>query len=292
MLTLVLLLIVLLIAIPFAFQTIQIRRLTLQLKKKQKIRLTLSSRIVENLAESINSTIKDQVDSQIDIKRREEKLKQSIAHISHDLRTPLTSIQGYLTLLKDCNAEEKERYLQIIEAKANSLNVLVHDFYYLSILDDPHFRIKTEPVDIVSIITETIISNYTLFNEKNIIPKVDLPTEQMLIVGEKSACQRIILNLVSNAIRYSTGTVNIHLSTSTNGSIFTIRNSVKEINEHELSSFFDRFYTSDRSRSKGGTGLGLYIVKTLLEKIGGNTHDVSLVNNEIYISIEFISYKK
>lgn len=291
MLTIVLIIMLLLIAILFAFQTIQIMNITRQLKKKDKIRITLSSRIIENLADNINSTIKDQVDSQLDIKKREEKLKQSIAHISHDLRTPLTSIQGYLTLLKDCNEEEKERYLNIIETKANSLNVLINDFYYLSILDDPNFHIKTEPVDLVSIVTETVISNYTFFSDNNIIPEIDLPNEQILVLGEHSACQRIIQNLLSNAIRYTTKTVSIQVRQSTNGSIFTIRNSINEINENELPYFFDRFYTADKSRNKGGTGLGLYIVKALLEKIGGTIQNVSLVNKEINISIEFKMYE-
>ncbi|MGL4335270.1 MAG: sensor histidine kinase [Turicibacter sp.] len=291
MISIILLILLILVAIPFIFQTIEINRITEQLKNNNKIRVTLMNSHIENLAHTINTTVKNQNELQLDIKKREDHLKQSIADISHDLRTPLTAIQGYLTLLKDCTDEEKEQYLSILEAKSNSLNELVKNFYELSVIDDTEYVIKTEAVDISSILTETIMSNYPLFKEKGITPQIDIPHTELLISGENSACQRIMGNLIANAIKYSNGLVHIQLKQTETACRFMISNSVTGMKQGDLSYLFDRFYMVDKSRTHGGTGLGLYIVKTLLEKIDGTLVDVFLIDDLFTITLDFKRYK-
>ena len=287
MLTTCLIIILFIVTILYSSQTLQIKRITKQLKDSNNIRVSLNNSTIENLALAINTRIKDYRKKEININKREEKLKESISNISHDLRTPLTSIQGYLTLLKDSNKDDEERYLKIIELKSNSLKQLINDFYQLSMLEDNNFVIETYPVDIVSVITENIISNYTLFTEKNIIPIVNLPNDAIFVIGEEMACERIIQNLIANSIKYSSGEILIDLKKLENECVFTIRNTVNDIDKIEVDNMFDRFYIADKSRRSGGTGLGLYIVKTLLGKIEGRIIGSNIDNNAINISIAF-----
>lgn len=287
MLTTCLIIILFIVTILYISQTLQIKRITKQLKDSNNIRVSLNNSTIENLALAINTRIKEYRKKEININKREEKLKESISNISHDLRTPLTSIQGYLTLLKDSNKDDEERYLKIIELKSNSLQQLINDFYQLSMLEDNNFVIETYPVDIVSVITENIISNYTLFTEKNIIPIVNLPNDAIFVIGEEMACERIIQNLIANSIKYSSGEILIDLKKLENECVFTIRNTVNHIDKIEVDNMFDRFYIADKSRRSGGTGLGLYIVKTLLGKIEGRIIGSNIDNNAINISIAF-----
>lgn len=265
----------------------QINKITEQLDNDEHIRVSLNNYSIENLANSINNKLSNYKKEQINMYNREEKLKESIANISHDLRTPLTSIQGYLTLLEECSDKDKERYLNIIRLKANSLEKLIKDFYEISILDDNKFTIETYQLDINSIITEILISNYSAFEESGITPTLNIPNEALMVIGEHLACERIIQNLITNAIKYSAGEINITVTVSKGETIFTVSNSVKDINEVEVANLFDRFYVGEKSRCNGGTGLGLFIVKILLEKIGGRITDVYLENNKINIAIAF-----
>lgn len=287
MLTTCLIIILFIVTILYISQTLQLKRITKQLKDSNNIRVSLNNSTIENLALAINTRIKDYRKKEININKREEKLKESISNISHDLRTPLTSIQGYLTLLKDSNKDDEERYLKIIELKSNSLQQLINDFYQLSMLEDNNLVIETYPVDIVSVITENIISNYTLFTEKNITPIVNLPNDAIFVIGEEMACERIIQNLIANSIKYSSGEILINLKKSEDECVFTIGNTVNDIDKIEVDNMFDRFYIADKSRRNGGTGLGLYIVKTLLGKIEGRVIGSNIENNAINISIAF-----
>lgn len=287
LITLILTIALALIIILFISQKVQINKIIEQLKNDEHIRVTLNNSSIEELANAINKKISKCKEEQVNINKREEKLKESIANLSHDLRTPLTSIQGYLTLLEECNDKDKERYLEVIRLKATSLEKLIKDFYEISILDDNKFIIETYSIDITSIIGEVLMSNYSLFSEKDIEPRMNIPKEEMMIIGEVVACERIIQNLITNAIKYSTGEIELNLIRTKGEIIFTISNSVKDTDQIEITNLFDRFYVADKSRSSGNTGLGLFIVKILLEKIGGRVLDISLENNRINISIAF-----
>ena len=284
---LLLTLILLFIAIAYILQRIQIRRITNQLKNGEKIRITLNHRDIEALAETINKSIQNQKQTQQDILIREEALKESIANLSHDLRTPLTAIQGYMTLLKECNPEEKERYLNIMELKSASLQDLINDFFTLSLLEDHKQSVEIESIDLISVITEMLMTHYPLFAERDLTPQVSLPNERIQIMGVQSYCERIIQNLIINAIKHSTENISLKVTKDETDCYFTISNSVTGMEGQDLSKLFDRFYMRDKSRSNGGSGLGLYIVKVLVEKIGGEVVEISLEGNQLSIMIRF-----
>lgn len=265
----------------------QLIKIEQQICNKERVNITLNDKDVERLAETINTYMQLQKQLRIDIMNREERLKQNISDIAHDLRTPLASIRGYITLLENCTEQEKKEYLNIIERKSEELNLLINNFYEVSLYDNSSLEIQTTSIDIEQIITEIVISNYALIKNNEIEIENRLPEKQIKIHGEEITCKRIIQNLISNSIKYSTGYISIELDEFDNEVIFIIRNSVLDLKKSELEHLFERFYTVDKSRNSSGSGLGLYIVKLLLEKIGGEVKDISLEGDILSISIRF-----
>ncbi len=266
----------------------QVCQITKQLQENKKLRISLSNKYIEKLAGIINEKDHKEQREKIQILQEEEQLKQSIANISHDLRTPLTSIQGYLTLLKDCeNNDEQENYLSIIQTKADYLTGLVQIFYDLSLIDRDDYTFEIEKLDINKIVTDCLLEKY---NElKEIAPKINTENEPVWITGNSIACKRIIENLITNAVRYSNNYIEITIDA--NG-IFTIKNSTLELENIDVNLLFHKFYTADTSRSNGNTGLGLYIVKELLAKIDGGIKEISYQENILTISVYFKLYHK
>ena len=265
----------------------QLRKIKIQLNKKERINIILNDKDVEKIAESFNIFLQEQKQLEINIRNREENLKQSISNISHDLRTPLTAIRGYITLLENCTEEERNMYIGILSKKSEELNNLLNNFYELSIFDNDSYQIDIKVIDIVEIIMGTVISNYALIKNKEIEIDNRLPSKPIEVQGEEVVCSRIIQNLVSNAMKYSTGYISIELKEFDEYVIFKIRNSVSDLTQDDLKYLFDRFYTADKSRNRSGSGLGLFIVKVLLDKIDGEVYEVSLNDDILSISILF-----
>lgn len=268
----------------------QLRKIEKQIYNKERVNITLNDKDIENLAATINNNMQEQKQVEIDIMNREERLKQNISDIAHDLRTPLASIRGYITLLDNCTEQEKKEYINIIERKSEELNLLISNFYEISLFDNSSLKIQTTSIDIVQVIMEIVISNYALIKNNEIEIDNRLPEKQIKIYGEELTCKRIIQNLISNSIKYSNGYISIQLDEFDNEVIFTIKNSVLELKESDLEHLFERFYTVDKSRNRSGSGLGLYIVKLLLKKIGGEVRDISLEEGILSISIMFKAF--
>lgn len=290
MLEILIIIIMLYTLIRFISLKKQLRKIEKQVYNKERVNITLNDKDIENLAATINNNMQEQKQVEIDIMNREERLKQNISDIAHDLRTPLASIRGYITLLDNCTEQEKKEYINIIERKSEELNLLINNFYEISLFDNSSLKIQTTSIDIVQVIMEIVISNYALIKNNEIEIDNRLPEKQIKIYGEELTCKRIIQNLISNSIKYSNGYISIQLDEFDNEVIFTTKNSVLELKESDLDHLFERFYTVDKSRNRSGSGLGLYIVKLLLKKIGGEVRDISLEDGILSISIMFKAF--
>ena len=261
----------------------QICEITKQISENKKLRISLSNKQIEKLAGIINEKNDLEQKTKVKIIQEKEQLKHSIANISHDLRTPLTSIQGYLTLLKDCeDKEEQEHYFSVIQAKTDYLTELVQIFYDLSLIESDDYILGIEKIDVNRIVTDCLIDKY---NElKELTPTIKIENAPVWITGNAVACKRIIDNLVTNAIRYSNDYIEIVMDAD---GIFTVKNTTSELKNIDVNILFQKFYTVDTSRSNGNTGLGLYIVKELLNKIEGGIKEISYKNNILTISVYF-----
>lgn len=258
-------------------------------KTEKKIDITLLDKDIEKMTIEINNLIDLHALSNIEKKSAERELKQAIANISHDLRTPLTSILGYIQLIEkpEVTDEERKEYLAIAKDRAKRLQILLNDFFELSVIESVDHSLKLGKLGLNSIVEEIVINLYDKFNEQQIVPSIKIPQEQMNIIGDESAIKRVIENLVINAIRYSDGNVSITLEINNTKINLTISNDVKDITEKDVELFFNRFYTADQTRSGKGTGLGLSIAKALMDKMNGKL-SAELKDSWLYVKCSWI----
>lgn len=193
------------------------------------------------------------------------ELKHAVANISHDLRTPLTAICGYLDLLEqEEHSESSQRYIGIIRNRAELLTMLTEELFRYSVIASGGNSADREQVAIGSVLEESIASFYSALHERGIAPRIEMPQEKVVRLLDKSALARVFSNLLNNAVKYSEG--DLHITLLTSGKII-FSNTVHGLDEVQVGKLFDRFYTVE-SASKS-TGLGLAIARTLAEQMGG-----------------------
>lgn len=210
------------------------------------------------------------------------ELKEAVTNISHDLRTPLTAICGYLDLLKrEDKSEEVNRYLGIIENRTKALKQLTEELFRYSIISFAANDFVYEDINLNGVLEESISAYYGALNRCGIIPKISIPEQKVQRKLDRSALMRIFGNIISNAIKYSDKDLEIILN-ETGEIIFS--NIASQLNEVQIGKLFDRFYTVEAA--KKSTGLGLSIAKTLTEQLNG-TITASYKNKKLSICIVF-----
>lgn len=258
-------------------------------KVEKKITVALIDNDLSKLAAAINRNLDLQKRLRIDIRSNDLQLKDSIANLSHDLRTPLTSILGYLQLSQDpkCTPTQRTEYLKIVEDKAHALKRMVNSLYELSVLDVKETPLKKEKLDLNLLLSNILADQYELFHRLGITLNASLLNHPIWITGDSFACTRIIQNLLSNSSYYAKENVIINLKSSESHAFFSICNPAPNIEDEDVKHLFERFYSADKSRNSCGSGLGLYIVKTMVEKMNGEISNVSLRKHILCIEIKF-----
>lgn len=212
----------------------------------------------------------------------DKELKNAVTNISHDLRTPLTAIFGYLELLE---REEKSdtvcRYLDIIRNRTELLKQLTEELFRYSVILATESNMILESVVINSVLEESIAAFYTELNERSITPNIRMPKEKIIRTLDSAALSRVFSNLLQNAIKYSDGDLDITLR-ETGEIIFS--NKASKLDEVQVGKLFDRFYTVEAARKS--TGLGLSIARTLVEHMNGTISAV-YEENKLRISVLF-----
>lgn len=251
-----------------------------------KLTVTILHKRLETLCQEINISIDINNKARINAEVHERELRVQIANISHDLRTPLTAILGYISMMK--NAQEKTQdYLGIIENRAKALKNLIEQFYELSIIDDSHAELEMQSVDITAALTDCLLGNYALFEEKKIQFKNHLPDHAINVISNAKALERIFQNLIQNTLKFAKSSVSIALTDEGTYCLFVISNDAQNLTKSDIAHMFERFYTDDKSRTTGNTGLGLYIVKRLLGKTQGSIKSVDLEDGWFTLKVSF-----
>lgn len=210
------------------------------------------------------------------------ELKNAVTNVSHDLRTPLTAIYGYLDLLEQEEKSEKvNRYIAVIKNRTEMLKQLTEELFRYSVILTSEEDLKIEPITINNVLEESIASFYTILKEKQISPKIIIPQKKIVRNLDRSALSRIFANLLNNVVKYSNGDLEVTLFE--NGEIHFI-NHASNLTEIEVGKLFDRFYTVNNARNS--TGLGLSISKALVEKMNG-TISAEYNNEMLNICIVF-----
>ena len=194
----------------------------------------------------------------------DRELKEAVTNISHDLRTPLTAICGYLELLEaEEMTDNTRRYVEQISNRTEALKALTEEMFRYSFISSVS-DLSYEKVNIGRVLEDTLISFYGAFEQKKISPNISLPDGVIIRSLDKSALSRIFGNLISNAVKYSDGDFAV---TMTDAGEITFSNTASELSSVDVGKLFDRFYTVDSARKS--TGLGLSIAKLLTERMGG-----------------------
>lgn len=221
---------------------------------------------MRELADNINKQLRILRNEKLHYHQGNTELKNAVTNISHDLRTPLTAICGYLDMMKRMEKPEKlGRYLAIIRNRTEMMKQLTEELFRYSVIISDDSAMQTEDVNVNQILEDSIMGYYGAFSEKGIIPDVFITEKKIIRKLNKANVSRIFSNLLNNALKYSDGDLEITLS-DTGEIIFS--NTAKELSSLQAEQLFDRFYTVEAARNS--TGLGLSIARTLVERMGGS----------------------
>ena len=234
------------------------------------LRLAAPNAATEELMAQINLLLREGEDQRTEFSNRERALRRQIANVSHDLRTPLTSILGYLQLLEQggLSEEERQNYLAIIESRARVLQGLITSFYDLSRLEAGEYPITREKVDLKEVIGTLLAAFYDELEGKFRV-EVDLPGDLPPVWGDRAALERVYTNLIRNALEHGAGELTVRARCTGQEVETSFTNGGAAITEEDLPRVFDRFFTSDQTRTGRNTGLGLAIVKALTLQMKG-----------------------
>ncbi len=209
----------------------------------------------------------------------DRELKEAVTNISHDLRTPLTAISGYLDLLEREDGSG-QRYLSQIRNRTEALKDLTEEMLRYSVAASVR-ELKPERMDLVRALEESLLSFYGVMQEKGIQPELELPDRPVNRMLDAAAVNRVFSNIIGNALKYSDGDFSAAMDAD---GVITFTNTARGLNPVALGRLFDRFYTVEASRNS--TGLGLSIAKLLTERMGG-TIEARCIDDKLQIKIVF-----
>lgn len=245
------------------------------------IDLSSRDRHMRKLASDINTQLRRLRQERRRFYEGDRELKEAVTNISHDLRTPLTAICGYLDLLEqEEKSEAAARYLEMIKNRTDLLKQLTEELFRYSVISSSHEE-KREWISVNHVLEESLASYYGAMKQKNMIPVISIPDQQVERYLDRSALIRIFGNILSNALKYSDGDLNVSMDES--GTII-FSNSAHSLTPVIAGRLFDRFYTLETGRNS--TGLGLSIAKVLTERMNGaitaDYHD-----NTLFLTLSF-----
>ncbi|WP_238327549.1 sensor histidine kinase [Paenibacillus gorillae] len=237
----------------------------------KKIDVALFDSKLEALAGQINRQSQLIVEAEARKQRVQYESRKAAANISHDIRTPLTSIIGYIQLLEGerITPEEKFEYITTVKNRTKRLQALLNDYFELSVIESLDYPLKAEKLGLTDLISGILVEFYDAFNERGITPDIVLPEENVSVYADEAAVRRVVENLLNNTVKYTSGQVEIRFEQQRETADLTIINEAKELAGSDVSLLFDRFYTADRARSAQTSGLGLSIAKSLMHNMGG-----------------------
>lgn len=247
-----------------------VREITDQTREKLRedtntgLDVSTGDRDMRVLAANINTELKTLREEQRRYVRGDKELKDAITNISHDLRTPLTAICGYLDLLEKCpQSEEARQYLFQIKNRTEAMQTLTEELFRYSVAASEG-KLSLDVVCVNDVLEESIASLFGAISERGIVPEINITETRITRITDKTALARIFSNILSNALKYSSGDLFV---TMDENCVISFKNSAENIENIEVNRLFDRFYTVKSGNLS--TGLGLSIAKLLTEKLGG-----------------------
>ena len=239
--------------------------------------------------------LSDRLNDLLELRRKEKRYYQeketliadTYTNLSHDIRTPLTSLDGYFQLMEACeNVEEQRRYLNIIHERIHSLNEMLEELFMFTKLKNESYRLELTSCCINRILKETVFSYYDDWVRREIQPDIQITEEQLYIDGNKQGLSRIIQNVIKNGLDHGEKKIRIVLKREQNRAVLRISNQVTASEQIDIEHVFDRFYKADAARSKTSTGLGLSIAREFVRRMNGEI-GAKIEENEFIVEMSF-----
>ena len=250
------------------------------------IDISSRDRHMRQLAHIINKELLLLQDDRRRCRQGDQDLKNAVTGISHDLRTPLTAICGYLDLLdREEKSDAVTRYLKIIRGRTESIRQLTEELFRYSVFTSVSGGTPDEPIVLNRCLEDSISALYASLKQKHISPDISMPEQKVCRMLNRNALSRIFGNIINNAIKYSDGDLAVTLSKD--GEI-TFSNHASQLDEIKAGRLFDRFYTVETASAES-TGLGLSIAKVLTEQMGGEIR-ADYEKGMIQVTIKFSAH--
>ena len=239
---------------------------------------------LEALAAQIDLTRQAQQSALADARRREQRLRQEIADVSHDLRTPMIAVKGYLQLLERDGPQASPERMNTVLARVDDLSRLVDEFFELSVLDSDDHELTIERVDATALVSQILLGHRAHLSVRGAVPRVSLPPRSVMVMADRTALTRVVTNLVSNGFVHGDGGLRVELSAERGLAVLVVANRAPEVHPRELARLFERSYRTDPARRGPHAGLGLSIVAELVARMDG-TVEASLEDDELVLAV-------
>ena len=262
-----------------------IRRQLEEIERGSRMELGVYSRQREMLAlcRKLNELGRQNMQGQIRYEKAQKQLKQNITALAHDIRTPLAGASGYVQLAGECRERGRQAYyLQAAEGRLKELGDMLEELFLFTKLSDTDFEPDMRRLQVLPLLGDCLVGMYLQFEEKGISPEVRFDSEGFRVDADEEYLRRIFHNLIRNALLHGTG----NLVITQQEKRLTFENAVSETSRPDTEQIFEQFYKADSARRKGSSGLGLFIVKELMEKMGGGVK-AELEQEKLRIILKF-----
>ena len=256
----------------------QLKEISQKLEKIQdtdsdeNIMMFTDEQALMELLVQINRLLENQRKMKVDYRRSQISAKKMLSNISHDIKTPMTVILGYLEIMR-INGDKEDEMLLKVDQKAKRVMELINQFFTLAKLEAGDMELEISRINICEVCRENILDFYELLKQKEFQVEVKIPEEAVFIMGNKEALHRILYNLISNVIRYGLDGryLGLVLRSVKNDVYIDVIDKGKGIEKEFAGNVFERLFTMEDSRNRRiqGNGLGLTIAQTLAQQLGG-----------------------
>lgn len=258
-----------------------------ELENGSQIELCVQSRQPHVLAlcKKLNDLQRMHNDTYVRYEKAQKHLKQNITGLAHDIRTPLTGAVGYVQLAQECEQSvQRERYLKTALGRMQELEDMLEELFLYTKLTSEELKPKVCQIQVLPLLSTCLIGMYAQFEEKEMVPNVNFASESFCVLADEEYLRRIFRNLLHNALLHGEGELNI----SQTDNCLRFENTITESDRPDPDRIFERFYKADSARRKGSSGLGLFIVKELAEKMNAGVR-AQLIGDKFCIILEWKS---
>lgn len=257
-----------------------------------ELKLDFPSSDITDLVNALNELLRVYHKQVYSLQKKDEAIKETITNLAHDLRTPVTAIQGYTQMLLQSPelSEEDLDAAAVINERLNVLNQLLNQLFEFARIEADEMEFSYTTFDLNAVLRSVAVSFFKSFEERKIIPALSIAEISFPFYGDEKAVTRIFENIISNALSHGKSDYHFSSYDDNENYHFSFQNFTDSINESDIDKIFNRFYTTDLSRSRKTTGLGLTIAKNLTVKMGGSI-SASLNNNVFEIVVCFPKQK-